>query len=137
MNIDRITPEYITELSHNEIFVFGSNLGGIHGAGAARLALNNFGAIWGMGVGIQGKSYAIPTKDFNVYNKLSVEQIKYHVDNFIKFTKESENLNFFVTQIGCGLAGYIPKDIAPLFIDVKELENIYLPECFWKIINNL
>ena len=130
----RITPEIISELSDNEVFVFGSNLSGIHGAGAAKLALNRFGAIWGLGSGIQGKSYAIPTKDFNVYSKLSIDKIKDYVDIFIIFAKDLNDVTFFVTEIGCGLAGYIPEDIAPLFVDAMDVENIYLPERFWKIL---
>lgn len=131
----RITPEIISELSDNEVFVFGSNLSGIHGAGAAKLALNRFGAVWGSGKGIQGKSYAIPTKDFNVYSKLSIDKIKHYVDIFIIFAKELKDVTFFVTEIGCELAGYKPENIAPLFVDAMDVENIYLPERFWKILN--
>lgn len=104
--------------SDNSIFVFGSNLAGIHGAGAAAAALN-FGAEWGKGVGLSGKSYAIPTKDENIKTmRLSI--IRPYIEEFVQFTKDHPELRFFVTRIGCGLAGYIDYQIAPLF---KGAEN--------------
>jgi hypothetical protein len=130
----RITPDNIQELKENEIFVFGSNLSGIHGKGAARLACDKFGAIWGKSEGLQGESYAIPTKDKTVLNTLKIEYIIEYVDKFINFAKENTNLIFLVTEIGCGYAGYNPKDIAPLFKECENLENVYLPESFWEII---
>jgi len=95
------------------IFVFGSNLSGIHGAGAAKFALDHHGAKWGQGVGLQGNSYAIPTKDKNI-TTLPLTEIKMYVDHFLLFAEDSD-LTFQVTRIGCGLAGYTEKDIAPMF----------------------
>lgn len=130
--IDRITQSNITILKPNEVFVFGSNLSGIHGAGAAKLAHNSFGAEWGKGEGLQGNSYAIPTKDKTVYRTLSIAEIKPYVDRFIDFAKENEELTFLVTEIGCGLAGLKPAQVAPLFANVIEFQNIHLPLSFWK-----
>ena len=130
----RITPNKITQLKDNEIFVFGSNLSGIHGAGAAKTAMM-WGAKLGMSIGLQGKTYAIPTKDASIRHTLPLSEIKMYVNYFIEFAKNNKNLVFLVTEIGCGLAGLKPKDVAPLFQDCKNIENIYLPENFWKYIN--
>jgi hypothetical protein len=123
----KYTPENITSLDKNEVFVFGSNLAGIHGAGAAKLAHTNFGAIYGKGNGIQGQSYAIPTKDFAI-ETLEYTNIEKHVQEFITFARENPEIIFLVTLIGCGLAGYKPKDIAPLFYSVPL--NVILPKEF-------
>jgi len=123
----RITP-YVTSLKENEVFVFGSNLQGIHAGGAARIARMKFGAVMGNGVGLQGQSYAIPTMQGDV------ETIKPYVDEFITFATKHPEMTFLVTPIGCGIAGFEPKDIAPLFVAAKDIKNIYLPESFWKII---
>jgi len=88
----------------------------------------------GKSEGLQGESYAIPTKDKTVLNTLKIEYIIEYVDKFINFAKENTNLIFLVTEIGCGYAGYNPKDIAPLFKECENLENVYLPESFWEII---
>lgn len=120
----RFTPERITSLTENEIFVFGSNLAGAHGGGAARLAYNRFGAVWGQGVGLQGQSYAIPTMHGGV------EAIKPYVDDFIVFARDHKELTFLVTRIGCGIAGFLDKDIAPLFKDAVDDNNIILPREF-------
>ena len=125
---DRITPEFVSELSNNEIFVFGSNLAGHHAGGAAYIAEKKFGAVWGQGVGLQGKSYAIPTMHGGP------DAIKPYVDDFIKFAKENPQYVFLVTPIGCGIAGFVPEDIAPLFSDAVNIDNIYLPESFWKLL---
>ncbi len=122
------TPERIMELKPNEIFVFGSNLAGAHGGGAARLAYNRFGAIMGQGVGLQGQSYAIPTMQGGV------ETIKPYVDEFIEFARQHPEYHFLVTQIGCGIAGFIPMEIAPLFEDALDVENIILPKEFVSFI---
>ena len=119
------TPEYITELKENEIFVFGSNLQGMHGGGAARIAFEEFGAIWGQGVGLQGQSYGIPTMHGGV------DVIKPYVDEFVNFAKSHPELKFLVTRIGCGIAGFRDEEIAPLFKDAIEIENIYLPKSFY------
>lgn len=122
------TPERITELKTNEIFVFGSNLEGAHGGGAALLAYRKFGAIWGQGVGLQGQSYGIPTMQGGV------ETIKPYVDEFYRFAVEHPEYKFLVTRIGCGIAGFTPEEIAPLFISAIELNNVVLPKDFVAII---
>lgn len=122
------TPEHISELTDNEIFVFGSNLAGAHGGGAARLAYKRFGAIWGNGMGLQGQSYAIPTMQGGV------ETIRPYVDDFIKFAKEHKQFTFLVTRIGCGIAGFRDEDIAPLFKEAEDVANIILPKEFVEII---
>jgi hypothetical protein len=121
------TPDNIVTLKPNEVFVFGSNEAGIHGAGAAKLALNKFGAEWGNGIGLQGQSYAIPTKDFDI-RTLSLDLIKHYVDEFLEFAKYNPDFTFFVTQIGCGLAGRTPKEIAPMF--KTHSNNVILPKVF-------
>ena len=118
------TPSALSTLKSDEVFVFGSNLGGHHGGGAARAAMQRFGAIWGQGIGMQGQSYAIPTMQGGV------ETIKPYVDQFIAFAKENKELFFYVTRIGCGIAGFKDKDIAPLFADALNVDNICLPESF-------
>lgn len=118
------TPERITELKADEVFVFGSNLAGMHGGGAAYVAFQKFGAVMGCGVGLRGQSYAIPTMQGGV------ETIKPYVDEFISFAKSRPNLFFYVTRIGCGIAGFRDKDIAPLFKDAAGVENICLPKSF-------
>ena len=118
------TPDRITVLKKNEIFVFGSNLAGAHGGGAARLAYQRFGAVWGQGVGLQGQSYAIPTMQGGV------ETIKPYVDDFIEFARMHPELRFLVTRIGCGIAGFKPEEIAPLFAEALDMENVILPEDF-------
>ena len=94
-----------------------------------------WGAIKGIGQGIQGQTYGIPTKN-NKIKTLSINKIKKYVDNFIEYAKQNENLKFYVTEVGCGLAGYQPKDIAPLFNQAINLDNIYLPQKFWDILNS-
>lgn len=96
------------------IFVFGSNEAGIHGAGAARFALEKKGAVWGQGYGLHGQSFAIPTKDRSIQT-LPLKAIRQYVDAFIRFSQAHPEMKFQVTAIGCGLAGYEHKDIAPLF----------------------
>lgn len=124
------TPEFITELKPNEIFVFGSNLAGMHGGGAARIAMEQFGAVWGEGVGLQGQSYAIPTMQGGV------DTIKPYVDEFIAFAKVHPEYTFYVTRIGCGIAGFTDDQIAPLFEHAMDVQNILLPEEFAQIIND-
>jgi hypothetical protein len=99
----------------NQIFVYGSNLSGIHGAGAARAAFDFYGAKWGYGLsGVIGNSYAIPTKD-ELIQSLTLSKIRVYVDEFKKFAKDNPDIEFFVTRIGCGYAGYKDEDIAPMF----------------------
>lgn len=97
-----------------DIFVFGSNLGGRHGKGAALYALHHHGAVYGQGIGLQGSSYAIPTKDAGLH-PLPLDEIKAHVEKFLAFAKASPMMRFQVTAVGCGLAGYTPDQIAPMF----------------------
>ncbi len=124
----KYTPEHITSLGEDEIFVFGSNLAGIHAGGAARTALNRFGAKMGQGVGLQGQSYAIPTMQGGV------ETIRPYVDDFIALAREWDQTTFYVTRIGCGIAGFTDEEIAPLFKDALELYNVRLPESFVRIL---
>lgn len=124
----RFTPERISELAENEIFVFGSNLAGAHGGGAARLAYRKFGAVWGEGVGLHGRTYAIPTMQGGV------QTIKPYVDEFIHFAIEHPWFTFLVTRIGCGIAGFQDRDIAPLFKAAINVENIILPKGFVEYI---
>lgn len=125
------TPDAISSLKPDEVFVFGSNLQGHHGGGAARVAQMRFGAIYGQGVGLQGQSYAIPTMQGGP------DTIQPYVDQFIVFAMEHTELFFYVTRIGCGIAGFKDQDIAPLFVDALTLENVCLPESFAKIIEQL
>ncbi|CCY50525.1 MULTISPECIES: A1S_2505 family phage non-structural protein [Bacteroides] len=124
----RITPNHITELKPNEIFVFGSNLQGYHGGGAARLAMNQWGAVWGQGTGLQGQTYAIPTMQGGIGT------IRPYIDQFIKFAQNDPERTFLVTEIGCGIAGFRPADIAPLFKNAINIPNIWLPQRFWEIL---
>lgn len=126
----RYTPNNITHLEDGEIFVFGSNEAGIHGAGAAKLALK-WGAKMGQGVGLYGQTYAIPTKDHNI-KTLDLVSIADYVADFLDFADLHPELTFLVTQIGCGLAGYTPEDIAPLF-ETYPL-NVILPKEFVDIL---
>ncbi len=127
-NIGRTTPDFITSLAENEIFVFGSNLAGFHGGGAARVAHQRFGAVWGQGVGLQGQSYAIPTMQGGV------ETIRPYVDEFIVFARQHPELTFLVTRIGCGIAGFTDEDIAPLFKEALGVDNIILPATFLDVL---
>jgi hypothetical protein len=124
------TPEHITELKPNEIFVFGSNRAGRHGRGAAKDALK-FGAKHGVGEGICGKTYGIATKDRDL-NVLSLREIEINVARFIRTAKAWPGLTFLVTPIGCGLAGYSPKDIAPMFVGAPA--NVVLPASFQRAL---
>ena len=129
---DRVTPENITSIEENEVFVFGSNLSGRHGKGAAKTALG-WGAKWGQAAGIQGKTYGIPTKDAAIRRTLTVKEIKPFVDDFIEWAKFHAEIIFYVTEIGCGLAGLKPEEVAPLFDKAISVDNIHLPARFWHI----
>lgn len=118
----------IEQLAENEIFVFGSNLAGMHGGGAARLARLKWGAVMGQGVGLQGRTYAIPTMQGGP------ETIKPYVNEFIAFAKAHPGLRFLVTEIGCGIAGFTPSQIAPLFAGAADVPNILLPARFWDVL---
>lgn len=108
-----------------KIFVFGSNLAGRHGAGAAKYARQHYGAIYGQGIGLQGDSYAIPTKDYNI-ETLPLSEIKRYVDMFLAFARSNPKLEFQLTRIGCGLAGYKDEQIAPMFVGLPR--NVIVPE---------
>jgi hypothetical protein len=127
-----ITPELVKTLEPNQIFVFGSNEAGRHGAGAAKNAVK-WGAIYGVGEGLKGQTYAIPTKDKNI-ETLNLEDINDYVLNFYNFAKINPDLDFLVTEIGCGLAGLTPEQIAPMFKDTSKLPNVYLPYRFWNVL---
>lgn len=124
------TPELLENLEENEIFIFGSNLAGIHGAGAAKLAFDKFGAEWGVGVGLTGKCYAFPTKRRNVIERLTLEELRFYVVSLEKTISENKDKTFYLTKVGCGLAGYSINDIAPLFKDVIRFENVIFPKEF-------
>jgi hypothetical protein len=131
--ISRITPAFIDRVAADEVFVFGSNLAGVHGAGAARDAIL-MGARFGLGEGISGRTYAIPTKPADLSRSLPLSRIRPYVERFTVFARTNPKFKFLVTPIGCGLAGYHPKDISPLFREAAKLENVWLPESFWAII---
>lgn len=125
----RVTSNHITELKPGEIFVFGSNLEGAHGGGAALLAWRKWGAVWGQGAGLQGQTYGIPTMHGGP------EAIRPYVDDFIAFARQHPAMTFLVTEIGCGIAGFTPQEIAPLFQEAREVDNIWLPQRFWDVLN--
>lgn len=131
--IHRVSPDEILDLKEGEVFVYGSNLSGRHGKGAARQALK-WGAKWGVPFGLMGMTFGIPTKDKSVKRTLDIAEIKIWVHKFIEFAKSRRDLKFLVTEIGCGLAGLDPKDVAPLFKEATHLENVYLPRRFWKYL---
>lgn len=118
----------------DEIFVFGSNLQGIHGAGAARVARIKFGAELGVGEGPTGQSYAIPTK-YDVRKTLPLHDIRQKIDEFIKYATKMRNKTFWVTRIGCGFAGYTDEQIAPMFINSPE--NCIMPINWREYLENI
>lgn len=129
MNIQFLTPNHITELTREEVFVFGSNKEGRHLGGAARLASEKFGAQWGVGVGMTGQCYAIPTMHGGI------DEIKPYVDEFIEYAYHHLDKLFLVTRIGCGIAGFTDEQIAPLFKDARFAHNISLPESFVRVLD--
>lgn len=142
MNKNRITPEQISLLNENEIFVFGSNIQGEHVGGAALFALIHFGAVNGQGEGLQGRSYAIPTCTRLTHSKgccnfrftrpfTDVSEMEQYVKRFIEFAKEHQELHFLVTKVGCGIAALPIREVAKLFKGCVELDNVSLPIEFW------
>ena len=121
---NRITPDNITTLGPKEIFVFGSNKEGRHDGGAARFATDNFGAIYGHGQGLQGQAYAIDSMS-------GLDALRTEAEAFIAFAKQHPDLTFLVTPIGCGIAGYTPEEVTPLFESGRFLDNIHFPRSFW------
>ena len=124
----RVASDRIAELGANEVFVFGSNIQGAHGGGAAWYAHKKFGAEWGVGEGLTGRTYALPTMEGEA-------SLKHAVENFIACAKAHPGLIFLVTAVGCGIAGYTPDEVAPLFREATSLENVYMPQVFWNVIN--
>ena len=120
----------IDRLEEGEIFVFGSNCHGYHGGGAAHTAMKKFGAIWGQGDGLQGQCYAISTME-------GLDAMSKNIRRFIDFARQHPELKFLVTRIGCGIAGYEVSEVAPLLADAAGLENVWLPDDFWKVIDCL
>jgi hypothetical protein len=118
----------------SDVFVFGSNLAGRHGAGAALNAAINHGAIEGQGVGLQGESYAIPTKDANL-NPLSLDRIRHYVYEFLTHAYRNPQNTYYLTAIGCGRAGYQPHQIAPMFRNTQD--NVILPTAFREALEAL
>ena len=133
----RITPENITKLKKDEVFVFGSNESGHHGAGAAKLAFDNFGAIMGNGWGPMGQSFAIPTKSWDIKGIIPLKALECYLGRFSEYAMQHPEKQFLVTKIGCGLAGWSVEDIAPLFagFDDPMFKNVSLPEEFWKVLD--
>ena len=131
-----VTEDNITNLVGNQIFVFGSNESGRHGKGAAKTALK-WGAKYGQAEGLQGRTYAIPTVNASISSSLSVDKIKVYVDRFVSFAKSRQDLHFLVTEIGCGLAGLTPKQVAPLFKEAAQLPNVSLPKKFIRLLRNV
>lgn len=127
--LTRVTPDLIENLGEGQVFVFGSDVAGRHGGGAALLAVERFGAVVGQPVGLQGRSYAIPTSG------QPLESIRQSVMDFIYFADMHPEMTFLVTRIGCGAAGYSDEEIAPLFAKAYSLPNVYLPASFWKILS--
>ena len=129
INDHRVASDRISQLGKNEVFVFGSNIQGFHGGGAAWYAHKNFGAEWGVGEGLTGRTYALPTME-------GVASLKHAVKNFIVCAKEHSELTFLVTAVGCGIAGYTPQEVAPLFKEAMSFENVYLPQLFIDELEN-
>lgn len=124
----KVTPNWIDVLKDNQVYVFGSNLAGAHGGGAARFAYDNFEAEWGVGVGPTGRCYAIPTMQGGV------DTIRPYVEQFIEYARRNPSKEFLVTKIGCGIAGFTCREIAPLFKSALGMENVALPKEFIEIL---
>lgn len=121
---------WVYDINKLIIFVFGSNTAGRHGASAAKYAMLNHHAVYGIGKGIQGGSYAVPTKDKNI-KTLPLTDIKKHVDDFLQFIDDHPNIYFFVTAVGTGLAGYKDSEIAPMF---KGAKRCWFPKSWEKYL---
>ena len=129
MATHKFTPNNIAELQPDEVFVFGSNKAGNHAGGAARIAVEKFGAIMGQAGGMQGQSYAIPTLDEQM-QKVSIEELERSVRDFADCTLQNINKTFYVTKIGCGIAGFAVEEIAEVFKHVAFGSNVILPREF-------
>ena len=125
-----ISPDSIRHLKDTEVFVFGSNIHGMHGGGAARFAYEHFGAEWSVGEGLTGQCYALPTME-------GTDSFHQAVVRFTQCVKENPSLTFLVTAVGCGIAGYSEEQVAPWFAEASQLENVYLPESFWQVLDKI
>lgn len=130
----RITPENLTELSSRQRVSIGTNESGIHGAGIAQYAFDNWGLVWGQGFGPSGMCFGVPTKDWRI-GKLDLGVIDSYISRYIQWMKATK-YNHLVTKVGCGLAGYTPNQIAPMFAECINMTNVWLPEEFIKVISN-
>lgn len=128
----RAMPEHITMLQPGQCFVFGSNEGARHSRGAAKDAMR-WGARRSVPAGPAGQTYAIPTKTADL-RVLCLRDISKYVQDFIEHASQRHLIDYLVTAVGCGLAGYAPRDIAPLFADAIDLPNVYLPLRFWQVL---
>ena len=117
----RFTPHQVTELAPDEVFVFGSNASGHHGGGAAHIAWQKFGAVWGEGHGLHGQTYAIDTMS-------GMGAFRADAETFVSFAQQHPELTFLLTPVGCGIAGYTPEEVAPMFATLPA--NVVLPEVF-------
>ena len=137
LKMRNIIPTAISRVPANGVFVFGSNEAGIHGDGAARLAVQSFGATFGRGFGFSGKSFAIPTKDSKI-TTLPLEVIGNYIKRFVAESKLHPENFYFVTAIGCGLAGYTASEIAPMFFALmrEELPNYAFPAEFFSALDS-
>jgi len=137
---DRVTPEDIgKDLPEDVIFVFGSNESGIHGAGAARLAFDVYGASLGQGFGFSAQTFAIPTKDWKI-ETLPLPVVEFYIKRFIAYIEKPRVPNtwkYYVTRIGCGLAGFTPEQIAPLFTNLRHHKQVWLPQEFIDIVDDI
>ncbi len=115
------TPELVSELRPDDVFVFGSNAGGLHGGGAARIAHERFGAVWGEGRGHHGQTYAIDTMS-------GLETLAREAGDFVAYAAAHPELRFLLTPVGCGIAGYTPEQVAPLFAGIPA--NVTVPASF-------
>jgi hypothetical protein len=126
------TPDVIEKLLPHQVFVFGSNEAGRHGRGAAKTAMQ-WGAQYQIGYGHVGQTFAIPTKNASIQT-LDLNSIAKYVDWFVMYVINHPELEFFVTRIGCGLAGYKPEQIAPMFMACLDMKNVHLPQDFISIL---
>lgn len=127
INGHRVASDRIAELGEGEVFVFGSNMQGAHGGGAAWFAHKRFGAEWGVGEGLTGRTYALPTMEGEASMAAAVAR-------FTACARQHPELTFLVTAVGCGIAGYTSAEVAPLFREATKLENVCLPQCFWDVL---
>ena len=135
-NLDeKFTPDFVVDLGQNEVFVFGSNLNGVHTGGASMMALKNFGANWGQAEGPQGQSYAIPTDIRGEAVDNVSAYLKRHIDKFIDYAKAHQGKTFLVTKVGCGNAGFDVEFMAQFFKETLEMKNVRLPREFVEIYN--